>query len=57
MYFLVVGLSIKNLLQVDGNHLVSNCILPDFGRYSDFRLVNYFRHKRKIEESKIHVGN
>lgn len=57
MYFLVAGLSIKNLLQVEGSiyyqvvfYLISAGILI-FGTF------NYFRHKRKIEESKIHVGN
>jgi len=57
MYFLVAGLSIKNLLQVEGSiyyqvvfYLISAGILI-------FGTVNYFRHKSKIEESKIHVGN
>lgn len=57
MYFLVAGLSIKNLLQVEGSiyyqvvfYLISAGILI-------FGTLNYFRHKRKIEESKIHVGN
>ena len=57
MYFLVAGLSIKNLLQVEGSiyyqvgfYIISVCILI-------FGTVNYFRHKRKIEESKIHVGD
>jgi putative membrane protein len=57
MYFLVAGLSIKNLLQVEGSiyyqvvfYLISAGILI-------FGTVNYFSHKRKIEESKVHVGN
>jgi putative membrane protein len=57
MYFLVGGLSIKNLLQVEGSiyyevllYLISSGILI-------FGTVKYFRHKRKIEESIIQVGN
>ena len=57
MYFLVAGLSIKNLFQVEGSiyyqvvfYFISAGILI-------FGTADYFRHKRKIEESKIHVGN
>lgn len=57
MYFLVAGLSIKNLLEVEGSiyyqvlfYSISVCILI-------FGVINFLHHKRKIEESKIHVGD
>jgi putative membrane protein len=57
MYFLVAGLSIKNLLEVEGSiyyqvplYVISVCILI-------FGIVNYFRHRRIIELSKGQVGD
>ncbi|MFN3757847.1 MAG: DUF202 domain-containing protein [Algoriphagus aquaeductus] len=57
MYFLVGGLGIKNLLQVEGSiyyqvifYTIAIVILV-------FGTVNYVRQKRKIEESRMHVGN
>lgn len=57
MYFLVAGLGVKNLLNVPGHlvyqiifYVISVCVLV-FGTW------NYLRHKKKIEQSKTHVGN
>lgn len=57
MYFLVAGLSIKNLLQVEGSIYYQVIFYTISAGILIFGTVNYFRHKRKIEESKIHVGN
>ena len=57
MYFLVAGLSIKNLLNVPGHiyyqvifYLIAIAVLI-------FGAINYFRHKKKITQSEIHIGN
>jgi putative membrane protein len=57
MYFLVGGLGIKNLLQVEGSiyyqvifYTISIFILV-------FGTVNYLRQKRRIEDSRKHIGN
>ncbi|MBS4071217.1 MAG: DUF202 domain-containing protein [Algoriphagus sp.] len=57
MYFLVAGLSIKNLLQVEGSIYYQVLFYTISAGILIFGTVNYLRHKRKIEESKIHVGN
>lgn len=57
MYFLVAGLSIKNLLEVEGGliyqvlfYLISATILV-------LGIFNYLRQNRKIHESRVHIGN
>lgn len=57
MYFLVAGLSIKNLLQVEGSIYYQVLFYSISVAILIFGILNYFRHKRKIEESKVHVGN
>jgi putative membrane protein len=57
MYFLVAGLSIKNLLEVEGAliyqvvfYLISATILI-------FGILNYLKQNKKINESRVHIGN
>ena len=57
MYFLVAGLSIKNLLEVEGGliyqilfYLISATILI-------FGILNYLKQNKKINESRVHIGN
>ncbi len=57
MYFLVAGLSIKNLLEVEGGliyqvlfYLISATILF-------LGIFNYLRQNKKIDESRVHIGN
>jgi len=57
MYFLVAGLSIKNLLEVEGGliyqvmfYLISAIMLI-------LGIFNYLKQDKKIEESRVHIGN
>lgn len=57
MYFLVAGLSIKNLFEVEGGiiyqvlfYIVSATILI-------LGIVNYLNQNKKINESRVHIGN
>jgi putative membrane protein len=57
MYFLVAGLSIKNLFGMEDG------LIYQIGFYSiavlifGFGVFNYIRQKRKIDESRIHIGD
>lgn len=57
MYFLVAGLSIRGLLDVK-NGIYYEIILFGFSALlSIFGLINYFKQKKRIQESKKHIGN
>lgn len=57
MYFLVAGLSIKNLFGME------NGLVYQVGFYAisififGFGIFNFFHQKKKIDESRIHIGN
>ncbi|MES2763904.1 MAG: DUF202 domain-containing protein [Bacteroidota bacterium] len=57
MYFIVAGLSMKNLFKVD--HSLTFEILFYILGFMILLLgiINYFRQRKKIKESEIHIGN
>lgn len=56
MYFLVAGLSMKNLLKVEQSFLFEVLFFVTAGLILLIGLVNYMRQKKKIEASNRHVG-
>lgn len=57
MYFIVAGLSMKNLIKVEHSttfeilFYIAGFLILCIG------IFNYFRQKRRIKESEIHIGN
>lgn len=58
MYFLVAGLSINNIFQLEEGALVYQVLFYTISvGILAFGIFNYHKQKRKINESKAHVGN
>jgi putative membrane protein len=58
MYFLVAGLSINNIFQLEEGALIYQILFYTISvSILGFGIFNYHKQKRKINESKIHVGN
>lgn len=58
MYFLVAGLSINNIFQMEEGALIYQVLFYTISvAILTFGIFNYHKQKRKINESKIHVGN
>lgn len=57
MYFLIAGLSIKNVLLIE-NGLILQIVLflTSFFLFA-YGVINYFIHRKKIRDSEIHIGN
>jgi putative membrane protein len=57
MYFIVAGLSMKNLFKVD-HSLTYEILFYIIGFIMLLiGIINYFRQNKKIKESEIHIGN
>lgn len=57
MYFLVAGLSINNLFEIeDGAILYQILFYTVSAAILAFGVINYLRQNRKINESRIHIG-
>lgn len=57
MYFLVAGLSINNLFQMEDGAIFYQILLYTVSlAIFAFGVINYFRQNRKINESRIHIG-
>ncbi|AFK01914.1 hypothetical protein Emtol_0762 [Emticicia oligotrophica DSM 17448] len=55
MYFLIAGLSIDNLLK---SNIAYKYIFFSFsGIIFIYGIINYFIQRKKIKQSKIHIGN
>jgi putative membrane protein len=57
MYFLIAGLSVKNLLQVENSVYYEILLFSVSAIVFIYGLINYINHKRKIKSSEIHIGN
>ncbi|MFV8342663.1 DUF202 domain-containing protein [Flavobacterium sp. XS2P39] len=57
MYFLIAGLSLRNLLKVENSFLIEIALF--FTSLVIFVLgtLNYFKHKKSISENKKHIGD
>jgi len=57
MYFLMAGLTIQNLF-IKGNYEIFEIMLFSIsGVVIVLGIFNYFRHKKLIQDSEIHVGD
>ncbi|GMQ25648.1 hypothetical protein Aoki45_23300 [Algoriphagus sp. oki45] len=57
MYFLVAGLSIRNLLEMENGLAYQILFYSISGVIFIYGLINYLRQRKKIEASKKHVGD
>jgi len=57
MYFLIAGLSVKNVLLIENGLMIEIILFSASLILFVYGVVNYFVHKRKIKESEIHIGN
>jgi putative membrane protein len=57
MYFLIAGLSVKNVLLVENAAVYEILLFSVSAVVFVYGVSNYFIHKRKIKSSEIHVGN
>lgn len=57
MYFLVAGLSIKNLLQISEGEILQYVLYIIAVMLFVFGTVNFFIQKRIIKKSEMHIGD
>jgi putative membrane protein len=57
MYFLIAGLSLKNLLKIENSTAIEiGLFIVSFAIFV-IGIVNYFKHKKSILENKKHIGD
>lgn len=57
MYFLIAGLSVKNVLLIENGLMIEIILFSGSFILLVYGVVNYFIHKKKIRDSEIHIGN
>tara|TARA_R110002124_G_scaffold91941_3_gene233808 strand:- start:820 stop:1131 length:312 start_codon:yes stop_codon:yes gene_type:complete len=57
MYFLIAGLSLRNLLKVENSLLIEIALFITSSVIFIFGTFNYFKHKKSILENKKHIGD
>lgn len=57
MYFLVAGVSINNLTTVKQGQTIEIVFIIIAVILFSFGVINFFMHKKKITESKKHIGD
>jgi putative membrane protein len=57
MYFLIAGLSLKNLLKIENSMIIEIALFSVSGIILIIGIVNYFKHKKSILENKKHIGD
>jgi putative membrane protein len=57
MYFSIVALSARNLLQIENSLLVEIIFFVISGFILLFGIINFFRHKRMIKDNRKHIGD
>jgi len=57
MYFLIAGLSVKNVLLIEDGLMIEIILFLGSIILFVYGVINYFFHKRKIRQSEIHIGN
>ena len=57
MYFLIAGLSVKNLLEIENSLLIQSGLFIVSFVILVLGVVKYFKHKKSILENKKHIGN
>lgn len=57
MYFLIAGLSLKNVLKIENSITIEIVLFAVSGIIFIIGIVNYFKHKKSILENKKHIGD
>jgi putative membrane protein len=57
MYFLIAGLSLKNLLKIENSTVIEVALFTASAIIFIIGIVNYFKHKKSILENKKHIGD
>jgi len=57
MYFLIAGLSLKNLLKIENSSVIEMVLFTVSFVIFVLGIVNYFKHKKTISENKKHIGD
>ncbi|MFV8271303.1 DUF202 domain-containing protein [Flavobacterium sp. GT2N3] len=57
MYFLIAGLSLRNLLKIENSLLIEIALFATSFIIFVFGTVNCFKHKKSITENKKHIGD
>ena len=57
MYFLIAGLSLKNVLKIENSIIIEIVLFSVTGIILLIGLVNYFKHKKSILENKKNIGD
>jgi putative membrane protein len=56
MYFLIAGLSIKNVLLIENGLMIQVTLFSISSILFTYGVINYFIHRNKIKNSEIHIG-
>lgn len=56
MYFLIAGLSLRNLLKIENSLLIEIVLFIASFFIFIYGTINYFKHKKSILENKKHIG-
>ena len=57
MYFLIAGLSLKNVLKIENSIVIEIVLFSVSGIIFIIGIHNYFKHKKLILENKKHIGD
>ena len=57
MYFLIAGLSLKNVLKIENSITIEIVLFSFSGIILLIGILNYFKHKKSILENKKHIGD
>lgn len=57
MYFLIAGLSLKNLLKIENSTVIEIALFTASAIIFIIEIFNYFKHKKTILENKKHIGD
>ena len=57
MYFLIAGLSLKNLLKVENSLFIEIALFITSFVIFVMGTLNFFKHKKSISENKKHIGD
>lgn len=56
MYFLIAGLSLKNVIKVENSILFELLLFGASFAIFTLGIINYFKHKKSIASNKKHIG-
>ncbi|WP_269225404.1 DUF202 domain-containing protein [Flavobacterium eburneipallidum] len=57
MYFLIAGLSLRNLLKIENSFFTEIVLFSIAFVIFILGIINYFKHKKSILEDQKHIGN